>query len=174
MSDDDDDNEDDDQDNNSFGEEEEQNASGFDASENIYDDDLNVPIMNFNEGYNWIILWILLYQERHRLSDVATNSLIKFVRYILILLNSNANFPTSLYMARNKLGVCAHIIKYVICEKCCKLYNIIEVSTNVPDQNPITIHYTYVDFLNYLMINQRENCNNQLVKKILTKNGIVY
>jgi len=77
--DDDEDNHDQD-DNNNFGEEEEEEyASGFDAPENIYDDDdLSAPIVDFNEGYNWIILWILLYQERHRLSDVATHSLVKF------------------------------------------------------------------------------------------------
>src|SRR5205814_2721436 len=33
--------------------------------------------------------WILKYQERYRLSDVATNSLIKFIRYLLISHDKN-------------------------------------------------------------------------------------
>ena len=166
-------------DNNNFGEEEEEEeeeyASGFDAPENIYDDDdPSAPIVDFNEGYNWIVLWILLYQERHRLSDVATHSLVKFVRYILILLDSNADFPISLYMARKKLGVCAHIIKYAACEKCCRLYNVTEVSSNIPDQVPTTIHCNYVDFPNHPMENQRESCNAKLAKIIPTKDRIIY
>ena len=120
------------------------------------------------------MLWILLYQERHRLSDVATHSLVKFVRYILILLDSNADFPTSLYMARKKLGVCAHIIKYAACEKCCRLYNVTEVSSNIPDQVPTTLNCNYVDFPNHPMENQRESCNVKLAKIIPTKDGIIY
>ncbi|CAB4431023.1 unnamed protein product [Rhizophagus irregularis] len=123
----------------------ESSSSGFDVPEtdDIYDD-IEVPIVDFNESFNWIVLWILLYQERYKLSDVATDSLVKFFRYILVLLDANTykSFPTSLYMARKILGVCVHIIKYAACEKCCKLYNIAEVSTTTPTQVPIKSYCT--------------------------------
>ncbi|GES75867.1 hypothetical protein GLOIN_2v1792112 [Rhizophagus clarus] len=88
------------------------------------------------EGFHWIVLWILLYQERYKLSDVATDSLVKFLRYLLVFLDSTMynSFPTSLYIACKKLGICAHIIKYASCEKCYKLYNVSEVSTDDPRQ----------------------------------------
>ena len=144
----------DDQDNSDI---EERPSSKFDAPENAYDDNKpEIPIIDFNKDFHWIVLWILLYQERYRLSDVATNSLVAFIRYLLIQLDTNkySFFPTSLYMARKELGVCAHIIKYASCEKCCKLYNVTDVSTDEPGQVPITSHCTYVDFSNHPMANQ--------------------
>src|SRR5207249_688627 len=64
-----------------------------------------------------IVYWILKYQERYRLSDVATNLLIKFIRYLLISHDKNTylTFPTSLYMARKLFGIGDQIIKYATC-----------------------------------------------------------
>ena len=184
ISDDDDDNDDDgessnnkDQDNSDFDFVKEEPFSGFAASEYAYgDDDPEVPIINFNESFHWIVLWILLYQERYRLSDVATDSLVKFIRYLLILLDANIYkfFPTSLYMARKKLGICAHVIKYAACEKCCKLYNITEVSTDKPSQAPVLSHCTYIDFSKHLIANKREKCGAKLNKNISITGGIIY
>ncbi|CAB5216671.1 unnamed protein product [Rhizophagus irregularis] len=152
----------------------ESSSSGFDAPEtdDIYDD-IEVPIVDFNESFNWIVLWILLYQERHKLSNVTTDSLVKFFRYILVLLDANTykSFPTSLYMACKILGVCVHIIKYAACEKCCKLYNIAEVSTTTPTQVPIKSHCTYIDLPNHPMANQRNECMTKLTKTVHTING---
>ena len=39
----------------------EYSSSGFDAPENTYDDDPEIPIIDFSVGFHWIILWILLY-----------------------------------------------------------------------------------------------------------------
>ncbi|CAG8768576.1 9566_t:CDS:1, partial [Gigaspora rosea] len=39
-------------------------------------------------------------------------------------------------MARKALGVCAYMIKYATCEQCCKLYNIVDVSTDKPNMVP--------------------------------------
>src|SRR5207245_11763246 len=80
----------------------EQNVN-FDASESGYgDDDSDTPNINIDQGFAWIVYWILKYQERYRLSDVATNSLIKFIRYLLISHGKNtySTFSTSLYMTR--------------------------------------------------------------------------
>src|SRR5260363_132524 len=70
----------------------------------------NQPI-DFSIGFMWIILWVLKFQERFRMSDVSTNTLIKFLRYLLLLQDAvtYASFPTSLAKAREVLGVCAHM-----------------------------------------------------------------
>ena len=92
----------------------------------------------------------------------------------MILKDAHDPFPTSLYMARKRLGVCAHIIKYATCEKCCKLYNVTEVTTNKPDHVPNISDCTYVDFLNHPMINQRGKCDAKLAKQISVKDGVIY
>ncbi|GBC36556.2 uncharacterized protein LOC110040724 [Rhizophagus irregularis DAOM 181602=DAOM 197198] len=154
----------------------ESSSGWFDAPENTYGDDPEASFIDFTEDFHWIVLWILLYQERYKLSDVTTDSLVKFFRYLLVLLDANTynSFPTSLYMARKKLGVCAHIVKFASCEKCCKLYNVTEVSTNDPYQVPATIHCTYVDFPDHPMANQRKKCNATLAKKVPVTNGTIY
>ncbi|CAG8797150.1 23970_t:CDS:2, partial [Gigaspora rosea] len=55
-----------------------------------------------------------------------------FLQYVLVLENEEkfSSFPTSLKMACKALGVCIHMIKYTICEQCCKLYNTADVSTD--------------------------------------------
>src|SRR6185437_15486073 len=67
----------------------EQNVN-FDAPESGYgNDDSDTSNINIDQGFVWIVYWILKYQERYRLSDVATNSLIKFIRYLLISHDKN-------------------------------------------------------------------------------------
>src|SRR2546422_718484 len=46
---------------------------------------------------SWILVWILKYQSRFCLSDVAIDSLIKFLRMVLLDANRSQfeNFPTS-------------------------------------------------------------------------------
>jgi hypothetical protein len=66
-------------------------------------------------------------------------------------------------MACKMLGICAHIIKYAVCEKCCKLYDIAEVSTS-----------THIDLSNHLMSNQRNECMNKHTKTVHTINGTLY
>ena len=77
-------------------------------------------------------------------------------------------------MARKKLGICAHVIKYAACEKCCKLYNITEVLTDKPSQASVLSHCTYIDFSKYLMANKREKCEAKLNKNISITGGIIY
>ncbi|CAG8480984.1 16217_t:CDS:2 [Funneliformis caledonium] len=68
----------------------------------------NDPAINFDapeSGYE--------DKERYRLSDTATNSLIKFMRYLLLLVDRNiySEFPKSLHMARKLFGISDHMIK---------------------------------------------------------------
>ena len=61
--------------------------------------------LDFNDS--WILLWILKYQSRFRLSDVAIDSLVKFFRMVLLDVDHKRfkEFPTSSYMMRKLLGI---------------------------------------------------------------------
>ncbi|CAB4375938.1 unnamed protein product [Rhizophagus irregularis] len=141
--------------------EQDEQTVNFDASD-IEDHFDNIPITSINQGFAWIVIWILKYQERYRLPDTATDSLIKFIRYMLILQNKTAysEFPTSLYMARKLFGINDQAIKYATCKKCCKLYAIKDLPTDEP------YHCTYQDFLNHPMANLRSPCNAIITKQV--------
>jgi hypothetical protein len=141
--------------------EQDEQTVNFDAPD-IKDHFDNIPIASINQGFAWIVIWILKYQERYRLPDTATDSLIKFIRYMLILQNKTAysEFPTSLYMARKLFGINDQAIKYATCKKCCKLYAIKDLPTDEP------YHCTYQDFLNHPMANLRSPCNAIIIKQV--------
>ena len=109
-------------------------------------------------------------QERYRLSDMATNSLIKFIRYLLISLDENtySKFLTSLYMARKLFGIGDQIIKYATCQTCCKLYSIKDLPTDKP------YHCSFQNFPNHPMASFRAPCSSVITKQIPTNQGIVY
>ncbi|CAG8843549.1 6938_t:CDS:1, partial [Racocetra persica] len=60
-------------------------ASDIDSSneENFED------IRNLNQDFGWILIWILRYQQRYRLADITTESLIKFIYFLLTYLDQN-------------------------------------------------------------------------------------
>ena len=149
----------------------EQNVN-FDAPESGYgDDDFDTPNINIDQGFAWIVYWILKYQERYRLSDVATNSLIKFIRYLLIFHDKNntySTFPTSLYMARKLFGIGDQIIKYATCPTCCKLYSVNKLPTDKPS------HCSFQNFPNHPMANYRSPCGAVITKQVPTNQGIIY
>jgi len=148
----------------------EQNVN-FDAPESGYgDDDSDTPNINIDQGFAWIVYWILKYQERYRLSDVATNSLIKFIRYLLISHDKNtySTFPTSLYMARKLFGIGDQIIKYATCPTCCKLYSVNKLPTDKPS------HCSFQNFPNHPMANYRSPCGAVITKQVPTNQGIIY
>ena len=148
----------------------EQNVN-FDAPESGYgDDDSDTPNINIDQGFAWIVYWILKYQERYRLSDVATNLLIKFIRYLLISYDKNtySTFPTSLYMARKLFGIGDQIIKYATCPTCCKLYSVNKLPTDKPS------HCSFQNFPNHPMANYRSPCGAVITKQVPTNQGIIY
>jgi hypothetical protein len=87
--------------------------------------------------------------------------------------NLYSRFPTSLYMARKKLGFCVHIIKYAACNKCCKLYNIDDISSSKPAVAPKFTECTYQDFSDHPMSNKRNPCGASLCKNVYTKVGVI-
>jgi hypothetical protein len=106
---------------------------------------------------------------------VATESLFKFFRYVLININESlfSDFPTSLYMAQKKLGICVHLIKYAACKKCCKLYNPNDISSSNPAIMPKFTKCIYQDFPAHPMSNKRNPCEALLHKLIHTKKSVI-
>lgn len=160
--------------------------SSSDDSEEDFQVNFDAPEMELGENnyrhaeglddtFSWIVVWILKYQERYRLSNVAVNSLFKFFRRVLVNIDENlfSAFPTSLYMAQKNLGICTHLIKYAACEKCCKLYRISDVSSSNPNLMPKFMNCEFQEFPNHPMSHKRNACGTPLYKQVRTKDGII-
>src|SRR5205823_14575511 len=83
--------------------------------------------IEFNDS--WILLWILKYQARFRLPDVAINSLIKFFQIVLSDADNERfkNFLTSSYMMRKMLEFGKYSKRYAVYPSCNKLYKESEI-----------------------------------------------
>ena len=99
------------------------------SSTDFSDDDPNLPVINSDYDYIWVILWILQYQQRYMLSDVATDALFKFLRFFLLTIDENKflSFLSSLFVAKKVVEITAKIIKYAACSSCHKLYDMKEI-----------------------------------------------
>src|ERR1041384_7861752 len=121
------------------------------STERPNDDEPNLPniinSINSNYSFIWIILWILQYQQQYRLSKVAIDSLFKFLRFFLLTIDEKkfSSFPSSLYMAKKKLGIPTEVIQYAACNKCHKLYDINEL-----DKTAVQT-CSFINFPNYTM-----------------------
>jgi len=153
----------------------EEDQVNFDAPEIELEENNSRHAGGLENTFSWIIIWILKYQERFRLSNVATNALFQFLHYVLINIDETkfATFPTSLYMAQKDLGICVHLVKYAACEKCCKLYNISDVSSSHPSITPKFTNCIFQDFPNHPMSNKRNACGAPLYKQVRTMNGVI-
>ena len=132
------------------------------ASTEFDDGEPNLPNINLDYSYTWIILWILQYQQQYKLPNVAIDSLFKFLRFFLLTIDENKflSFPSSLHMAKKTLGISTNIIKYAACNKCHKLYGMNEIlnKTEIPT-------CSFVNYPNHSMERFRQKCNNPLIKK---------
>ena len=137
-----------------------------------YDDnETDLPNIDLNYNFTWIILWILQYQQRYKLPNVAIDSLFKFLNILLLAIDETkfSTFPSSLYKAKKTLGMSLKLIKYAACNKCHKLYNIKEIlnETEIPT-------CSFVNFPNHSMERFRQKCNNPLTKKIDSNNHQIF
>src|SRR6266487_2112079 len=102
------------------------------ASPDFNDDEPKLPPNLINDSFTWIILWIFQFQQRYKLSNVAIDSLFKFLSLFLSTVDANKfkSFPSSLHMAKKKLGIPTGIgiVQYGACNKCHKLYDINDIS----------------------------------------------
>jgi hypothetical protein len=82
-----------------------------------------------NERFSWILLWIMTFRIRFNIPETATESLIKFMKLVLVEIGGEdfSEFPNSLYLARKILGLKDRFRILVPCPKCHKLYERQEV-----------------------------------------------
>ena len=126
----------------------------------------------FSDSWIWILLWIFKYQSRFRLPDTAIDSLIKFIRMILIDINPRVfkDFPTSSYMARKLLGIGKQEQIYAVCPSCNALYNVAEI---LPQNQATSLKCTHVEFPNHSQHRQRQACGTELTNKVPIVNGFI-
>jgi hypothetical protein len=143
------------------------------ASPDFDNDEPNLPpnlSNDTNDTYTWVILWILQYQQRFKLSNVAIDSLFKFLSLFLLTIDSSkfTSFPSSLYMAKKKLEI-LKIFQYAACNKCHKLYDMNEI------QNKTEIMTcSFVNYPNHTIERFRRKCENALTKKIDHNNEQIF
>ncbi|PKC54094.1 hypothetical protein RhiirA1_507968, partial [Rhizophagus irregularis] len=65
------------------------------------------PDTNANRQFLWILLWIMSFRKRFNIPEIATEALIQFIKLLLIEIGGSnfEEFPGSLYLARNVLGL---------------------------------------------------------------------
>jgi len=140
-------------------------APDFDDFDIESDDEY--PDSNLESDDSWILLWILKYQARFRLPDVAIDSLIKFFRIVLLDANHEKfkNFPTSSYMMRKLLEIGKQLKTYAVCPNCNKLYNISEI------RSTSGFKCNHVEFPNHPKRNLRKSCGTEVTKLVPTTSG---
>src|ERR1051325_823500 len=120
------------------------------------------------------LLWIMNFRKRFNIPETATESLIKFVKLVLIEFGSedfNA-FPDSLYLARNELGLKDKFHVFVPCPKCHKLYEKHEVENFRKDETPAIMKCRHVEFPNSSLCRSRL-CQAPLSRQTKLLNGAV-
>ena len=140
-------------------------APDFDDFDIESDDEY--PNSNLESDDSWILLWILKYQARFRLPDVAIDSLIKFFRIVLLDANHEKfkNFPTSSYMMRKLLEIGKQSKTYAVCPSCNKLYNISEIRSTTG------FKCNHMEFPNHPKRNLRKSCGTEVTKLVPTTSG---
>ena len=142
-------------------------APDFDDFDNESDDEYPDANIEFNDS--WILLWILKYQARFRLPDVAINSLIKFFRIVLSDADNERfkNFPTSSYMMRKMLEFGKHSKRYAVCPSCNKLYKESEILSTS------RFKCNHVEFPNHPRRNLRKPCGTEVTDRVPTTSGFI-
>jgi hypothetical protein len=133
-------------------------------------DETKLPLNLNDDVCTWVMLWILQYQQRFKLSNVAINSLFKFLNLLLSTLDKNkfSSFPTSIYMAKKKMGI-PKIFQFAACNKCHKLYDFNEIvkTTEIPS-------CSFVNYPNHSMQRFRQMCGNPLTRNIDSNNNPIF
>ena len=116
-----------------------------------------------------ILLWIFKFQSRFCLPDTAIESLIQFIKMVLIDANHEMfkGFPTSIYTAKQSLGIEKQEKTYAVCSNCNALYNSEEILIQTG------FKCTHVEFPNHPMQNRREPCGTELLMKVPVNDGYI-
>ena len=86
----------------------------------------------------WIILWLMKFQQRFNLPDIGLDALIKFLRRVFqyYKIYDADIFPTSIYTAKSGLNFSTKYREYAICTACYSLYNPAELKNYKEDDQP--------------------------------------
>ena len=117
-----------------------------------------------------IIIWVFKFQQRFKLSDIALEALIKYLRTVLIRFNKQQfeEFPTSLYKAKKLLKIFQPKMQLAVCTNCHKLHNATNITTYKEDGEVAIMKCLHQEFPNNLTPSHRKLCNNPL--SVLKKN----
>ena len=132
-----------------------------------------------NGALSLILMFLLLWAAFYHISAAALNHLIQFLRYALSLIAPGspvvaallASFPTSLYALKKHFHLSVdQFEKYVICPKCCSLYNFREcLSTTSIAARIYPKTCNHVAFRNHPIRSHRKPCGHNLLKEVITK-----
>src|SRR5205085_10775963 len=90
------------------------------------------------------------FRIRFNISEMATESLVKFMKLILTEISGNefTNFPSTLYLAKKSLGFNDRFHSFVSCPKCHKLYNKDEVVNFRRNETLSIMRCNHIEFPN--------------------------
>ncbi|GBB87060.1 hypothetical protein RclHR1_13520002 [Rhizophagus clarus] len=90
------------------------------------------------------------FRKRFNIPETATEALIQFIKLLLIEIGSSdfEEFPGSLYLARNALGLKEQYHDFATCLKCHKLYNKKDVEEFKQNGNLTVMKCSHVKFPN--------------------------
>ncbi|PKY27296.1 hypothetical protein RhiirB3_442938 [Rhizophagus irregularis] len=113
--------------------------ANMDAEENPIDD-----------KFSWILLWIMNYRITYNIPEMATESLIKFMKIVLNEIGGEnfRTFPDSLYLAKKVLGLKDRFQRFVPCTKCHKLYNKQDVENFCQNESLSVMKCHHIEFPN--------------------------
>jgi hypothetical protein len=111
-----------------------------------------------------ILLWLFKFQQRYRIPDTALEALIKFLNYTLMMIDDSkfCEFPTSLFLAKKKLGIFQPKLRMAVCTNCHKLYDSKIVCNNKEDNKLAIMHCRYEEYPNNPVLSRKNLCNNEL------------
>lgn len=115
--------------------------------------------------YDDILIWLLKFQSRFKVSEEATEVLVKYIRQLLCEFgdeNLFENFPSSIHKLRKHLKI-DDFITYSVCPSCNKLYTKKEVVNSQNNNGQLSIKKcNHVEFPNIIGSRQIVTCNSAL------------
>jgi hypothetical protein len=163
-------------DDDNFEEDDEEDEYNMDQEEDFFatpeiDSDELFVMEDLNDSIeSEIIIWLFKFQQRFKIPDTALESLIKFLRTILVRFNKQQfdKFPTSLYKANKWLNFLEPKLQLAVCNKCHKLYNATNIIDYKEEGKVVEMKCLHEEFPNNPTPSRRNQCNNSL--SILKKN----
>ena len=154
----------------------------FEVDDN--EDDISTLSSNSSDNslVRLILLFLFLWSSFYGISATALNHLIRFFHYLFSTISKHSPnlsalatlFPTSLYKAHKFYNIKKDSFeKYVICKKCGSLYNFKDCFETIGSVThpKVCIH---TRFRHHPHRSRRRPCGSQLIKKVVTKQGIKF